>query len=257
MLNKYLDGEYGKATKAFRDIPGNYVLSPSSVKKFFNNSKEWWNDRNGKITFDGNTATVLGSVIHASIEAYYHGDSILAGEVEEWLEEKYKYNPKVDIDEVLREYENMFTMWEAHYPAMYPAPDIIEGTMNMQMSDNILMAGTYDGYEEERGIVIDWKTCKKIPSQSTIDGYRYQMLSYCIGLIAEGKKVNGYRIVFIQRPTKTISARVWTFDIELSDELLMAGMHALELMKNTIETVKEYPHLENIIYRENPVPSAY
>lgn len=290
-LNKYLNVPYGKETKEFRD-KGGYVLSPSGIGKFFDNAKEWWDDRNGIVTFDGNTNTVLGNAIHAAIDAYWDGEAVLNQDVEDWIHVKYEDQmntvggytksgepiAKVDIHVVMKNYMPMFQVWVNEYANMYPKPKYREYSVKMLLQDDIMFAGTVDGCEQEddlaeegfqelamtddekldlatdgnKNVVIDYKTAGKMKS-SMDKGHRFQMTAYAMALIAEGKKVDSIRVVYIIRPTKTLPARVKVFEEELTDEMLMEQVEIMELMKKSINVVNQNPELTDVIFKDNPL----
>ena len=188
------------------------------------------------------------------IEAYFNGDTILYGEVEEWLETKFIDNEKVDIDVVLANYEEMFTAWETGYATMYPAPDNREMDIRLDLADNIRLAGTVDGYEADRCVMIDWKTCDSKPSKIK-KSHEIQLMMYALAMIADGKDVKTIRVCYIQRATKTIGARIWTYDIDVSDKMLIEANYYLQLQKESLELYFENPKLRPIIFRPNPIAS--
>lgn len=264
-LNKYLDVPYGAETKAFRAIPGNFVLSPSGVGKFYDNPAEWWSDRNGVITFDGNTNTVLGNAVHAAIDQYWDIGTIpTEEEVKDWIETRYarqileivevygKKKFKVDPDEVLKHYASMVNVFINEYASIYPKPDKREFSINTELQENIIIAGTLDGFEEDRGVVIDYKTTGKKPSEMS-KGHKYQMATYAFAMIAKGYNVETLRVVYIQKQTKTLPPRLHIFEEEVTDELLFEVMRIQENMKKSINVVGEHPEYEDIIFRDNPL----
>ena len=119
----------------------------------------------------------------------------------------------------------------------------------------MILAGTTDGYEEERKVVIDWKSCEQKPSKIS-PSHEYQALLYAFALIAKGYEVDFLRIVYIQRRTTKLPARTFVFDKEITDEMLFDTVKTIELMKKSINTVKQHPELENVIFRPNPM-AAY
>ncbi len=263
-LNKYLDVPYGAETKAFRDIPGNFVLSPSAVSKFYDNAGDWWKDRNGEVTFDGNTNTVLGNAVHAAIDAYWDGSEVTEEDVTNWMHARYsrqmsemveqygKEVPKVDIDTVLKNFMPMFIAWQNEYAGKYPKPDKREFPVRLDMQKNIISAGTVDGYEEDRRVVIDYKTTGKKPSEMS-KAHELQMLDYAFSIIADGGEVDSIRVVYIQKPTKKIEARIWIFEKEVTDEMLFQIVEIKENMKKSINAVAQYPDLADVIFRDNPL----
>lgn len=263
-LNKYLDVPYGKETKAFRDIPGNFVLSPSSVGKFYDNTASWWSDRNGVVTFDGNTNTVLGNAVHAAIDAFWDGEEVTEQDVLDWMNAYYtrqmeevvvyygKEKFKVDPDEVMKHFTPMVNEFKNEYGSKYPAPDKREFPVKVVMQDNIIIAGTLDGFEIDRGVVIDYKTCGKKPSEMS-KAHEYQMLTYAFALIADGEEVNSIRVVYIQKQTTKLPPRIWIYEKEVTDQMLFEVMKIQENMKKSINVVAEHPEYEDIIFRENPL----
>jgi hypothetical protein len=252
-LNKYLNQTYGTATKKFRDA-GGYVLSPSGTGKFFNAPDEWIDDREGKINFDGNTQTVLGTLVHACIEAHCNEDEISYDEVEEWIEEKYIDNDKVDIDTILSQYQDIFEAWKISYSTMYPIPEEREIDVSLDFGESIRLAGKVDAYEPDRGVVIDWKTTDKKPSKLK-KSHEIQIMMYALAMIAEGKEVNTIRVCYIQRPTKTIGPRIWVFDKEVTDEMLIEANYYLQLQISSLELYFTNKELRALLFRPNPLAS--
>lgn len=275
-LNKYLAAPYGKETKEFRKN-GGIVLSPSSISKFFDNPGEWWNDRNGVVTFDGNTNTVLGSVVHAMIESYYKGGGeITYEEIEDWMNKFYSEQmntgvetfkgtvPKVDTIVVLKNCFQMFEVWKKEYGEMYVSETgVSEIPVSMKIGDEddkIMVAGVVDRYEEEHKVVTDWKTTSKAPSKDMetkeyimSKAHEFQMSSYAMALIANGKEVDTIRCVYIQKPTTKLPARIYVIDKELTDEMLFRTVGITENMRKSIVLVQDNPELVDFVFRENPL----
>ena len=267
-LNKYLSKPYGAETRQFKK-DGGMVLSPSSISKFFENAHEWWLDRQGMPTFDGNTNTVLGNAVHAAIDAYYDGEEVTEEDVEQWIHVAYaaqmdcvvgkdkktgKIITKVDPDEVLAHFTNMFNAWKAGYADMYPAPDKREHPVRMQVEDKMILAGTFDGYESDRRVLIDYKTSGKMVS-SMSKAHKFQLTSYAVAMIADGLEVDSIRVVYIIKPTKTLPARTVIFEEELTEKMLMEQVLVMKNMQRSINAVRENPELADIVFRENLLSS--
>jgi hypothetical protein len=267
-INQYLNGTYASETKEFRNN-GGIVLSPSGIAKFYNEASEWYLDRIGKVTFDGNSNTVLGNAIHGAIDAYWDHGVVAEKDVELWIQSKYaaqmnevigedKFGnpiPKVDIDFVLKNFQQMFTAWETEYAGKYPKPDLREHYVKLDVQEEpvpMMMAGTIDGYEEERKVVIDYKTCGRKPSGIS-ESHRLQLTAYAFAMIAEGKEVDTIRVVYIQRPTKTLPARIHVFDEDLDDKLLLVMVDTMEMMKGSFNASIKYPELTKYLFRPNRV----
>ena len=264
-LNKYLDTEYAAETREFRK-KGGIVLSPSGVSKFYNEPNEWYLDRIGKTTFDGNTNTVLGNAIHGAIDGFWDNSDVTEDDVTLWVQVKYSeqmdcqvgFNKdkspryKVELEEVASNFIPMFQAWQNEYATAYPIPDLREYPLSTKINDNMMIAGTIDGYEEDRKVVIDYKTCNRKPSGIS-EAHRMQLLVYAFMMIAEGKEVDFIRVVYIQRATKTLPPRIWTFDEEVTDKMLLGIVDTIELMKKSWNAGVEHPELLDVLFRPNPV----
>ena len=259
-VNKYLGGTYAAETKEFRDN-GGIVLSPSGISKFFNEPNEWYLDRIGATTFDGNSHTVLGNAIHGAIDAYWDGEEVTEDDVVEWMNARYQEQmdtiddkgfAKVDPEFVAANFMNMFIAWKAGYADMYPKPDMREYALSIDIQEGMRMAGTIDGYEDDRSVVIDYKTCGRKPSGIS-ESHRLQLSAYAFMMIAKGYEVDTIRVVYIQRPTKTLPARIWVFDEELEDKQLLVMTDTIEMMKGSWNAAIEHPELTKYLFRPNRV----
>ncbi len=267
-LSKYLDQTYAASTKEFRKN-GGIVLSPSGIGKFFNEPNEWYLDRIGETTFDGNTYTVLGNALHGAIDAYWHGDEVTEDEVVLWIQAKYSEQmveiigkdklgndiPKVDMEFVAKNFMPMFIEWVSKYATLYPKPDLLEEDLSLDIQKGMIMAGTLDGYEIDRGVLIDYKTAGRMPGKDAkiSESHRLQLSAYAFMMIAAGYEVNTIRIVYLVRPTKTIGARIKIIDEELDEKTLLTMVETVEMMKESWNVSIKYPELTKILFRPNRI----
>ncbi len=255
LTNAFLFKPYGtENSRAFKD-QGGIILSPSGITKFFNNSKEWYQDRTGVPSFDGNTATVLGNAIHAYIESVFAGYPVSRSEVEYWIDQKYALNVKVDKAEVLKHFTNMANAW---FKDFYTAegskrPDYIEVEMeHMETTpEDPLQIGTFGTADAIYGsILVDWKTCSTKPKG--IGNYKYQLMQYARALKKLGVTVDTIKIVYIQKPTKTIGARIYQFSHKITTQDWLETEWYTEVMINSLLLVKKNPGIVDLVFRENP-----
>ncbi len=267
-LNKYLDQTYAESTREFRKN-GGIVLSPSGIGKFFNEASEWYLDRIGETTFDGNTYTVLGNALHAAIDAYWHGDEVTEDEVILWIQAKYSEQmveivgkdklgndiPKVDMEFVAKNFMPMFQEWVSQYARLYPKPDLLEKDLELNIQEGMKMAGTLDGFEIDRGVLIDYKTAGRMPGKDAkiSESHRLQLSAYAFMMIATGHEVNTIRIVYLIRPTQNIGPRIKIIDEELSEQTLLDIVNTVEMMKESWNASKKYPELTKLLFRPNRI----
>ena len=259
-INKYLAKPYAPETYAFRK-KGGCVLSPSGIAKFFNEPNEWYMDRIGKTTFDGNSNTVLGNAIHAAIDAYWDGEEVTEDDVVEWMNATYQEQmdtvneygkAKVDPEFVVENFMNMFIAWKYEYGEMYPKPDLREYFVSTEITPYVLEAGTLDGYEEDRKVVMDYKTTGRI-TKVISPAHEFQLMAYAKMLIDNGIEVDTIRVIYIVRPTKTIAARVVTIDKEITSEMLLRANHTSKLMIDSWQMALANPKMAELLFRPNPM----
>ena len=173
------------------------TLRASSVRKFFETPDLWYKNHILKEdTFEGNTSTYLGSVIHKFAEAYY---SLEDWSVYDILEKAPEH---VDKNIILKEYKPMCAALEEKYLQQHK-PDLTEHYMKKE-DGNFIFQGTCDAFEN--GVLIDYKTSAK--PKKKIDEYSQQLNIYAYLMSLTGREVHTIRVVNILRATKTISPRV-------------------------------------------------
>ena len=103
---------------------------------------------------------------------------------------------------------------------------------------------------KERKVLIDYKTVGKKP-QGISKAHEFQLCSYATSLIADGTEVDSIRVVYIVKPTIKLPARVFIFEKELTNEMLMTQVGIMKNMEKSINVVRENPELADVIFREN------
>jgi len=254
--NKFLFSPYGTKNSAAFKKEGGIILSPSGISKFFTNPKEWYEDRTGIPTFDGNTNTVLGNAIHAYIESVFAGTPITLEEIEFWIDEKYGMNPKVVKQDVLKDFPNMARSWlNNFYKPSMQIPEMIEVEMEIIEHDadglKIGTFGTADAVYVEERTLVDWKTCGRKPNK--IGDYKYQLMQYARALKKKGVEIEYIQIVYIQRPLKSGVSSIYVFKQKITPQDWISAEYYAELMVNTLLLVHKNPLTKDLVFRENPI----
>jgi hypothetical protein len=246
--------EYGHMYRE-RKENGFRVISPSGAKNFLSKPYEWrLNVLDNTPTFFGNEATVVGSLVHRYIELYRSNELTQDGRLptidrDTILATTSDYN----VQQIHNDYPMMCEAVKEHYLDVYPTDVLSEEYMELELTDRkILIAGTVDELDLNNGVLTDFKTCSKAPKdESFMLPYLYQLSVYNALLMkTRGVDVDRFRIVFIQRPTKTIGSRIYIAECDAISNL---GSDLLNNILETIDVIDSNPKMKDIIFREDPL----
>ncbi len=216
------------------------ALRPSSIRSFMETSSKWYKHHIlGEDTFEGNTATYLGTICHAFAETYYT--------LEEFNPHAILENAPECVDKsfVLATYPEMCKILEEKYLSEHRKPELIEHFMKMDIDQDFIMQGTCDFYND--GVLGDYKTAKR--ASKDITDYINQMHIYAYLLHLTGREVHTYRIVQIVQKTKTIPPRINILEAKAD---AMAGKELIDLMYKKTKLAMDNPEYRNAIFHENP-----
>lgn len=229
-----------------------FTLSPSSITQFMDNPKGWSDRYIDKVSsFEGNTNTVFGTVLHAGIEQHFRGVSLTRSDVIEYLDRQMC---ELDRSYILDCWGETLDVLKANTTK----PDIMEYEVLTHL-DYISVGGTVD-YRRHKTIG-DYKTCGSI--KQDIGEYKYQLLTYAWIERQLGVDIDSLEVVYIQRPNrgyisektgKVIGikpAKVETIRYEITDTDMEEIKELLLSVDSTIELVHRLPSLKSILFREN------
>ena len=232
---------------------GYRVISASGLSNLLAKPYEWSvNVIDNKRTFFGNEATFLGNVVHKYAELYRSNgltnDLKLPSVQRDMV---LSTSTDIDLKQIYKDYPVMCEALREHYLEVYPTDVVSEKYLEVDLEDyKILVAGSVDEIDYNNKVITDFKTCSKIPTADNMAKYMYQLSCYANLLEkTENLIIETFRIVFIQRPTKTIGARVYIAECKANLDL------ARDLIRNAINTIVaiyEKPDLRELIFRPNP-----
>jgi CRISPR/Cas system-associated exonuclease Cas4 (RecB family) len=224
-----------------------FKISPSSISKFFEFPVIWYKEQVlGETQFHGNTASVLGSVVHALAEQYARGESSSREEVEEYLN-KQRLKPDVDVDTVRSLYPDMASTLINDYVSTNK-PTEVERSMCHEVIDGVYVAGTFDN--RTNSIIVDYKNVSKKPSIDKIPwNYYIQLMAYAWMMKQEGTKIDKIRLVYVVRPTKTMGVRLFKVTQVIGDADYQAIEDVLNIIADTILLSKEQPQLTYLLFK--------
>lgn len=242
-----------------RDITkGAFRISASQVSKFFDKTSEWYHEHLlGQKSFTGNTATHLGTAVHAGIEMY-----VLEREVDHEAIEEYVYSitdPEVDKDHILSQYPYMI---EAALPYVdQNMPNEVEKFVFHEILPGIGVGGSIDALRGDT--IIDWKTTgAKSPPTRFSRNYWFQQMTYAWVLKQQGVDIRFLKLVYItQNDTGRVSEKTGkplkdypsTYSVvteEVTEENLELIGSCLELVATSVDMWNTQPHMRHILAQD-------
>lgn len=236
-----------------------FKISPSGISKFFDMPSIWYKEHIlGEAGFEGSTASVLGTVIHAIAEAYAKGEDTSRELVDAYLDTINKNRkvtlPLIDTDEIKSLYPDMSMTLVNEYVRKNP-PTEVEQPIYTKVLDDIYVGGTCDNLTGDT--VVDYKNVSKKPNTETIPfGYLIQLLAYARCYKDNGTPINRVRIVYTVRPTKTLPVRVFTVTHTITPDDWELIDNSLLLIAETVQAVRENPLITHLLFKSYKLKEA-
>jgi len=228
--------------------PGDaFRISPSQIEKFFSYPSVWYRENFlGEEGFTGNTASTLGTIIHAIAEAVALNESTDRSEIEAYLDTIT--DPEIDKEEILKHYPAMAQALVNEYLLKNLPTEVEQATMTRMEGTDIYVGGTLDARNDST--LVDYKTTSKKPNVEKMPfGYKIQLLAYWYALKAEGVFIDRLRLVYIVKATKTLPVRIFVVNHMVTPEDEKMIEETLKLMAETIEVQKSNPDLTHLLYK--------
>ena len=233
-----------------------FRISPSQIALFFEYPSVWYKQEVcGVKEFDGNTATMIGTVCHLIYEYMAKGLPIDREMIANELE-AYRDHPEIDVDEVINTYPSVANTVLSQY-LQKNRPTEVELPVLTEVSNGIYVGGTCDNLTGD--IVVDYKNVKTKPTEGAGIPFKYkiQLLAYAYALRANNKLVDRIRIVYGVQPTKTLDARCLVVTEQISYEDWKLIEDTLELMVLTVLEAKENPKLIPLLFKSMKLKPEY
>jgi predicted transcriptional regulator len=237
------------------NTPGYFKVSPSTFNNLLLSAGDWYNSQVlNKSAFTGNKKTVLGTCIHARIEMHY-----TKTEFSKKDEDAYINSQNLTQEELEYVNTNIEPMWSAvlyDYINKYPEPYKVESsTTHYPDWYPIAVAGSIDAivpssFNSQNSAILDWKTTEKKPSKMSM-GHFIQGLLYAYSM-RDTVVIDSVRIVYIVAPTKTLPARIFIFEEEVTPMHMNWIEHQLKILSKKFQLLKDDPSLEEVLFVQNP-----
>jgi len=174
-----------------------FKISPSAFSRFMNRPHEWYREQVlGEGTFEGNTSTVIGTLVHYVAEKVAKHEDVDKAQIAKYVD-SFADNEDVDIEEVLRDYKPMAERLVNDY-VLENMPEVSEDFIAAYVKENVWVAGSVDAFDN--GMIVDYKTYKsKTKPKSIPMDYKYQLLLYAYIYKRMGRDVDRIRLVYVNR----------------------------------------------------------
>lgn len=224
-----------------------FKISPSAISKFFEYPVVWYKEQVlGEVQFKGNTASVLGSIVHGLAECYAKGEATSKEMVEPYLI-KHQFNMDVNVSMVRDLYPDMAAALINEY-LRHNKPTEVERSMCHEVKDGIYVAGTFDN--RTGSIMIDYKNVSTKPKTDKIPwNYYIQLMAYAWMARQEGIEIDKIRLVYVVRPTKTLPVRVFKVTQVIGEDDYKAIEEVLEIISDTVLLSKSNPELNYLLFK--------
>lgn len=237
---------------------GAFRISASQLSKFFDRTSEWYHENLlGEEGFTGNTATHLGTVVHAGIEMY-----VTEGEVNWTALEEYIHSiedPEVDVYHILNQFEPMISAVLPFVDTHMPTE--VEKFVFQEILPGIGAGGSIDALRGDT--IMDWKTTSaKTPPTRFSRNYWFQQMTYAWVLKQQGINIRYLKLVYItQNETGRVSEKTGKplkdYPSEYSvvtEEVTQDGLDLIEsclkLVAESVQTFKDKPELRHLLAQD-------
>lgn len=238
---------------------GAFRISASQLSKFFDRTSEWYHENLlGEEGFTGNTATELGTIVHAGIEMF-----VTTGEVDWQALEDYMISlegkPDVDVYVIESQYTYMI---EAALPFVEAnMPTEVEKFVFHELLPGIGAGGSIDALRGDT--IMDWKTTSmKSPPTKFSRNYWFQQMTYAWVLKQQGIDIRYLKLVFITqndtgrvsektgKPLKDYPSQVSVVTEEVTQEGLELIGSCLNLVAQSVQAWHDNPELRHLLAQD-------
>jgi hypothetical protein len=237
---------------------GAFRISASQLSKFFDRTSEWYHENLlGEEGFTGNTATYLGTVVHAGIEMY-----VTTGEVDWETLQVYIESiedPEVDVYHILNQHEPMISAVLPFVDANMPTE--VEKFVFHELIPGIGAGGSIDALRGDT--IMDWKTTSaKTPPTRFSRNYWFQQMTYAWVLKQQGVDIRYLKLVYITqnetgrvsektgKPLKDYPSEVSVVTEEVTEDGLELIGSCLNVVAESVQMFRDKPELRHLLAQD-------
>ena len=237
---------------------GAFRISASQLSKFFDRTSEWYHENLlGAEGFTGNTATNLGTVVHAGIESYVLEGFANYAAIEEYLSSIT--DPEIDVGYIRNQYPYMI---EAVIPYVQDhMPTEVEKFVFHEILPGIGAGGSIDALRGDT--IMDWKTTSsKTPPTRFSRNYWFQQMTYAWVLKQQGIDIRFLKLVYItqnetgrvsEKTGKTLKDYPSEYSV-VTEEVTQDGLDLIEsclqIVAESVQTFRDKPELRHLLAQD-------
>lgn len=248
------------------DVPTDaFRISPSQISRFFDDTTHWYRemllDEEG---FTGNTATELGSCVHAALEMYVKEGTVHYDQINSYID---SLSSDIDKSFIHYQYPGMVDILLNQY-LITNKPSASELFLSTEITPGVYAAGTLDSIIGDT--IVDYKTTSsKSPPNKISRSYWFQQLTYAYIARKHGYNINRIRLVFVttnemNRYSEKTGKRLKDYPSQLSIINYEITNTDMEIIENTLKLIADSvtlwnsnPELRYVLaqdYRFKPTP---
>lgn len=245
-----------------------FRISPSQLSRFFDQTSQWYSEYllGNKPEFQGNTATYLGTCIHAAAEMYTNENKIHYDQIDSYINSIKDY--EVDKYTIREQYPIMIETLITEYLAKQnDSSPLTELFVYHEILPGIFPSGSVDRYSKKLGgCITDYKSMGSLDSArvptSFPRAYYFQQLTYAYLMRKQGYKVSTCELVYISRANtgrysektgkrmKDYPSQVNTLTYDIKDDDMEFIESILLLIAESVQAWNKHPELRHIISQD-------
>jgi len=242
-----------------------FRISPSQINKFFDSTNEWYRtmllDEAG---FQGNTATHLGTCVHAAAETFITKGTIDTTAINTYIASIK--DPEVEKQVITEQWPTMANNIVNYLSTFKPINPTCEQFVVAEVTPKVVVGGSIDLYSDNLGgVITDYKTMgsldkarlpKKIPRN-----YWLQQMTYVWALRKLGKPVSYFQLVYVTRSNtgrfndkgkalKDYPSEIHVLKEPVTEENLAIIEDVLKLISESVTLWKSNPEYHHLLAQD-------
>lgn len=241
------------------DVPeGAFKISPSQLSRFFDETGNWVREfLLGAPSFEGNTASYLGSTVHGLAAMFKDTGSVDFSKAEEFINSIE--TPEVDKDYIRQQYVPMYLALEQQF--LVNATGTPELFMKQEIAPGIFLGGSLDLLNREE--VTDYKTTSALNAPDTVKrSYYFQQLCYVWLARMAGYPVKRFRLVYVttnqvgrisektKKPMQDYPTKVTSIVHEVTNDDMELIEGVIKLVADFISAWNKHPELRHVLAQD-------
>lgn len=245
-----------------------FRISPSQLSRFLDSTSQWYREflLGEAPAFAGNTASELGTCVHAGAQMYAETGEIYFDQIASYITSIS--NPEVDPSRIFEQHEPMLDALVNQYLS-FNMPSDTELFLYKEIIPGIGVGGSIDSIIGST--IVDYKTTSSLTPPKTISRpYWFQQMAYVWLARMNGYSINTIRLVFITaqevnrisektgKSLKDYPSTVTLVEHHVTDQDIEIIDSTLKLVAHSVKAWNDQPEIRHLLaqdWRLRPTPS--